>query len=284
MRGLDIRTALLVTGLVGLILFLCLAYVYRTRQTYPGFRQWILAALFLFLSTAALILRGRWPDVVTIVLGNSLALASIALQATGLRAFLGKTPAAWLPWASGLLGGALSYYFGIAAPSLTHRIVTLSVPVAALYGYCSYLVQTELPQRRHSPNLWLTVNYGLLGGWFILRCFLTAVYDRPDNTEFLNFSFVQSASLLVQTAGNITLTLGLLILNLARTEADMHAALDEVKTLRGIIPICSGCKKIRDDRGAWNQLEAYISAHSGAEFSHGYCPDCMRRVMATFDH
>jgi hypothetical protein len=58
---------------------------------------------------------------------------------------------------------------------------------------------------------------------------------------------------------------------------DLHAALDEVRKLRGIIPICAHCKKIRDDRGAWNQLEAYIQRHSEAQFSHGICPDCMER-------
>lgn len=283
MRGLDIRTALLITGLVGLILFLCLAYVYRTRTTYPGFRQWTLASLLIFFGTGLQAFRGTWPDLVTIVLGNSIIVASVALHATGLRTFLGKPPCLWLSWVGGLLGAALSYYFGLLAPNLTYRIITLSLLVAGLFGYCSYLVHTELPRRRHSPNLWLTVNFGLFALWFIVRCFLTAAYDRPDNTNFLASSFVQSTSLLVQTAGNITITLGLLILNLARTEADMHAAIDEVKTLRGIIPICSSCKKIRDDRGAWNQLESYISAHSGAEFSHGYCPECLKRVFASLD-
>lgn len=283
MRDLDIRTVLLVTGLVGLIQFLCLAYVYRTRQTYPGFRQWTLSSLFLFFGISLQALRGLWPDFVTIVLSNSLNIASVALYATGLRTFLGKTAPRWLPWACGLTSGAVSYYYGVVVPHLTHRIVLLSLLVSGLFGYCAYLVHTELPQRRHSPNLWLTVNFGLFAAWFLLRCFLTVAYDRPDNNDFLASSFVQSITLLVQTTANITITLGLLILNLARTEEDMHAAVAEVQTLRGIIPICSSCKKIRDDRGAWNQLEAYISAHSGAEFSHGYCPDCLRQVMATLN-
>jgi len=51
-------------------------------------------------------------------------------------------------------------------------------------------------------------------------------------------------------------------------------ALDEVRTLRGIIPICSNCKKIRDDKGYWNQVEQYLMDHTEAEFSHGICPAC----------
>ncbi len=53
-------------------------------------------------------------------------------------------------------------------------------------------------------------------------------------------------------------------------------ALEEIKTLKGIIPICMHCKKIRDDQGYWNQIEKYISEHSTAEISHGLCPECLR--------
>ena len=52
----------------------------------------------------------------------------------------------------------------------------------------------------------------------------------------------------------------------------------QVRTLSGLLPICSGCKKIRDDQGYWNQIETYISRHSEAEFSHGLCPDCWARL------
>ena len=58
----------------------------------------------------------------------------------------------------------------------------------------------------------------------------------------------------------------------------LQAALAEVKTLSGIIPICAGCKKIRDDKGFWNQVEAYIQTRSLATFSHGLCPDCTERL------
>jgi PAS domain S-box-containing protein len=55
---------------------------------------------------------------------------------------------------------------------------------------------------------------------------------------------------------------------------ELQVALTRIKVLSGFIPICSSCKKIRDDQGYWNQLEAYIQNHSEAQFSHGICPDC----------
>jgi PAS domain S-box-containing protein len=59
---------------------------------------------------------------------------------------------------------------------------------------------------------------------------------------------------------------------------ELQEALANVKTLSGFIPICASCKKIRDDKGYWNQIEAYLSAHSEMEFSHSVCPDCARKL------
>lgn len=56
----------------------------------------------------------------------------------------------------------------------------------------------------------------------------------------------------------------------------LQQALAEVKTLRGIIPICMFCKQIRDDKGYWEQVEVYVHKHSEADFSHGICPNCLR--------
>ena len=54
----------------------------------------------------------------------------------------------------------------------------------------------------------------------------------------------------------------------------LHQALSQVKTLKGLLPICSNCKKIRDDKGYWNQIESYVQKHSEVDFSHSICPKC----------
>jgi len=63
----------------------------------------------------------------------------------------------------------------------------------------------------------------------------------------------------------------------------LQHALSEVKQLSGFLPICSSCKKIRDDEGYWNQIEAYIKAHSEVEFSHSLCPDCAKKLYPEWD-
>ena len=62
----------------------------------------------------------------------------------------------------------------------------------------------------------------------------------------------------------------------------LQHALANIKTLHGLLPICSSCKKIRDDHGYWNQLETYIGAHTDAEFTHGLCPECIQKLYPDY--
>jgi hypothetical protein len=62
----------------------------------------------------------------------------------------------------------------------------------------------------------------------------------------------------------------------------VEEAVAHIKRLRGLLPICASCKKIRDDRGYWSQMEIYISQHSEADFSHSICPDCMKTLYPEY--
>ena len=64
---------------------------------------------------------------------------------------------------------------------------------------------------------------------------------------------------------------------------ELKEALAKVKRLSGLLPICSYCKKIRDDKGYWNQIEGYLKDHSGAEFSHSICPECAKKYYPDYD-
>jgi hypothetical protein len=63
-----------------------------------------------------------------------------------------------------------------------------------------------------------------------------------------------------------------------RLISELETALTEVKTLSGLLPICASCKKIRDDKGYWNQIESYIANRTDARFTHGICPDCKKEL------
>ena len=104
--------------------------------------------------------------------------------------------------------------------------------------------------------------------------------------------FLISKAVIVEPDGEISGSVGVMvdITERKKTEAEreklineLQEALTTVKTLRGLLPICSHCKNIRDDQGYWGQIEAYIGNHSEAEFSHGICPECAKKYYPDFN-
>jgi PAS domain S-box-containing protein len=101
--------------------------------------------------------------------------------------------------------------------------------------------------------------------------FHKATFEKPDG----------------QVAGLIGAILDITERKNAETEKEkliiqLQEALDKVKLLSGLLPICASCKKIKDDQGYWKQIEIYIRDHSEAEFSHGICPECAKKLYPEF--
>ncbi len=102
---------------------------------------------------------------------------------------------------------------------------------------------------------------------------------------------IVSASPLTDSEGRYTGSFGTITDITDRKKAEMELqeinlellqAMKQIKTLRGIVPICMHCKKIRDDSGYWNQVEVYVRNHTEAEFSHGLCPDCTLKLYPEY--
>jgi len=74
------------------------------------------------------------------------------------------------------------------------------------------------------------------------------------------------------------------LLELRRVSSHLADALDRVKTLQGLLPICAWCKRVRDDEGYWSQVEAYFHKATGADFTHGICPQCMEKAQTELLH
>jgi len=105
--------------------------------------------------------------------------------------------------------------------------------------------------------------------------------------KILIIGYVDSKELLKQN--EIALNLNREINNLQRqlikekttiehTLKELNESMEKIKVLSGLLPICSNCKKIRDDQGYWQAVEGYIMKHSDAKFTHGVCPDCMKKL------
>ncbi len=128
---------------------------------------------------------------------------------------------------------------------------------------------------------------------------LKIVDISKDTTEEFIVQTSNNSSLIVQVAAsNVFSNAGQLVGRMAsfvditkRKELEidrekmieeLQDALEKIKTLKGIIPICASCKKIRDDKGYWKQIETYIKEHSEADFSHGLCPDCVKKLYPDY--
>jgi hypothetical protein len=100
----------------------------------------------------------------------------------------------------------------------------------------------------------------------------------PSVWATLAISFLITTAIFYVSAAGLFQGMRRLVDKVDKQNRELEAALKEIKTLHGLLPICASCKKIRDDKGYWQQLEEYLGDHTQAEFTHGLCPDCMKEL------
>lgn len=278
--SLDVRTLSFVISIIGLVLCFCMLYVFATRKTYGGFMHWTAASILLGGAMGLVSYRNILPDFASILVANLLIVAGIGLVARGLELFTGKKPNNWLFISISAVAVVVFPCFTFYAPSVNARIISLSAILAVLFGYSAYISHKDIPKLVKDRNSFLLASFSILALWNLLRMIMTATSDPiPD---LMTASIFHGITLTVFLCGHITVITGLIIVNFQKVELDLSTAIDEVKTLRGIIPICTSCKKIKDDKGAWGLVEEYVRAHSHAEFSHGMCPECMKKFYPEY--
>jgi hypothetical protein len=162
-----------------------------------------------------------------------------------------------------------------------------------LFYYLSSITGGGIAAAAIIPVIILAIQYGLWGGVFtailvfpinlvlyqIVRG--NGLYDTfigYDPGGYIGHSALVLTGATVGYLRDIRKTLKQTIIEREKTLQELHCALTEIKTLSGLLPICASCKKIRDDKGYWNQIEGYIQKHSEAEFSHSICPECAKKL------
>ena len=130
-----------------------------------------------------------------------------------------------------------------------------------------------------SPHKRFTILVALVSSVFTIGAF----FWKPPVAEMWKVIFNRALALF---AIWVTASLGLQrkITEEKRERAlrEREKALEDVRILRGLLPICASCKRIRDDQGYWTQIEGYIRARSEADFSHGICPECAKKLYPEF--
>ena len=166
-------------------------------------------------------------------------------------------------------------------PAFSFGLLRLSryqylIVVASVMTIYASLLALEFFQQRPGFNfkfeLFLFVIFGILLIWFT---FFGTVMHRIRQSLRLQNKEIQKA--------HEDLKAEMEERKIAQIEKDnliveLQNALNQVKTLSGLLPICASCKNIRDDKGYWNQIESYIRTHSDAEFTHSICPECAKKL------
>jgi hypothetical protein len=274
---LDIRTLSFVTAVTALAMFLCMLHVAIRRKTYPGFKRWTVAALAFFLGFAMLSLRHLLPDFGTVVVANFLIGLGTVLICQGLIAFCGGRQKNFLVITSLGLLALLFTYFTHIEPDVRARVVVISLFMALFFFRAARHTKGAAAMLVGETNNLLLYSLLLIGVWSGLRGAFTWIWGGRI-TDFMSAGIWHGLSFAVFMVCNILIMVGLISLNGKRTENDLISAKEEIQSLRGFLPICAHCKKIRDDQGYWQQVEIYIEEHTGAEFTHGICPECMKKL------
>ena len=155
---------------------------------------------------------------------------------------------------------ALKAFEGDVLPDL----ILLDIMMPGIDGYevCKRL--KENPRTTNIPLIFVTA--------------VTEIEDAARGFRAGAVDFIQKPLNPVMVKARVKLHI-----KLYKTIQELQGALSEIKKLSGLLPICANCKKIRDDKGYWNQIESYITEHSDAEFSHALCQECAEKYYPGID-
>lgn len=289
MALLDIKTLMACNAVVVVFVAIALIVYWSDQKTYFGFGMWIAASICIALGYAFLIPRGVIPVWVSILVNNALFVLGVLCRLDGIMRFTNnkKLPTAY--YAVPVLVMALSAYYYFVDDRIAMRTLLMG---GAFFLICSAAFRqlTKYSPRNHKRLYWsaamLSITFGVItllrgilwfvdphrdiflaGGYQSFYYLLIIIYEAGMGTLFIMMNSQRTEDRLIDSQNKLQTTV-----------ADLETALSEIKTLSGLLPICASCKKIRDDKGYWNQIETYISSHSAAEFSHSICPDCIKKL------
>ncbi len=287
------KLLLITSTILNVFMAVTMAIFYFSRKTYPGYGFWMAGVAGTALTYTGLVVRGAIPLEISIFLTNLFWPLTGLLYFDGLRRFLGvpKLPR-WIyliPVLVAVHAVSTLYYFDSGA----WRSLVISVAFSIPHGLTAWLSLREYFKMKSIFLMVLGLETSAATTVALIRAFfnLTIVnfeFMISPNSElffFINFIVLE-----------LVICFSFIMLNTERFERDLLATqsalksnvqelertLAEVKTLKGLLPICSSCKKIRDDGNNWVQMEVYVRDRTDADFSHGICPDCLRKLYPEF--
>jgi hypothetical protein len=274
-------------------LALTMALFYASHKTFPGFGHWTFGGSLIAFGYIMMVLRGIVPVSLSIVLVNVAVPLSAVFYLDGMRRFLDLSAISrgWyaVPAASALMS-VVTFY---TSDSPAWRSLFTSLAFSVPHLLTSALVFSDYRRTRSLFYLIIGTEMALASAALMARVIWS--FTVPD-FQLMMVSPVEAGFFISFMVLQIVITVSFIMLNSERSNRDsqlaeaavrgnlekLEKALAEVKTLQGILPICANCKKIRDDRGDWVPMEVYVRDRTDADFSHGICPTCAKKLYPQF--
>lgn len=247
-----------------------------------GLRLWATAIGFQGIGWVLLGLRGSASDFLSVVIANSLLVLSVILIYHALNRFRKVSLKPRIYLVAGVIPLLLTF-FCYVKPDIIVRALIVAVALVIVATLCVKTILSVQPGPKPFSH-WLTMaGFSASGLIAILRVLHLLLVPDPLPSLFARGP-VQNAFIVGQSVIIIILTFGFMLMCNDQSNAELQAALREVRTLSGLLPICASCKSVRNDQGYWQQIESYLREHTDTVFSHGICPECFRRLYPQFKH
>lgn len=283
----DMRTLLAANAALSLYVagWLLLYKIYQ--KTYPGFSFWMVGSFFVAITYILLYLSAVLPSWCIVFVHAFIALTEV-LRLDGVSRFTSGFKKAKRYYCLPVVYTAVILYFTIVSESAVTRNVLLGVFSFVIILPTSLLFFKNVSKKNRNLYIATGLLYLLYGSFILGRSILwlfsshgnVLSYGKIEQVHFfliMIFEVGMGISILMINGQRLELDLSASRDDLQETVLKLQAAISEVNTLSGLLPICASCKKIRDDKGYWNQIEQYFQEHSTVKFSHGICPECMQK-------
>jgi hypothetical protein len=282
---LDVKTLFVVLALITTVVGLALLFYGKKSKTYPGYVLWMMGTLAAAVGYSTTVLRGTIPVWSSVLVVNGAFVLAGLFRLDGIMQFLQAKSLRKIYYSLPVISISLASYYYFAVDSMIIRAWFLTLWICLLSWAIAAVLIRNASQGTKTLNLVAAGINTMYGVAMLLR---TIFWARNASTGLFDNSSFHSLFFISVIAYEIWLGLLIMMMNSQRQEeeikhqqeelvryvAQLEKTMSEVKVLKGLLPICATCKKIRDDKGYWNQLESYIDKHSEARFTHGICPDC----------
>jgi len=291
---LDVRTLFVADALITAFIGLAMLFYREQSKTYPGFGFWMAGSFLAAFGYTATFLRGVIPVGFSVLLVNGAFVLAGVLRLDGMLRFLPEKKLGRMCYLAPAVAMAIAGFFYFVQDSMMIRTALLTAWVVLFTFAIAFVFMRAAPEESRSLSILASGISFVYGLAMVARTILwmrNPATGLFDNTGFHSVFFISifiyeiwfGLLIMMMNTQRLGCELRKSEENLKSHVVRLEKVLSEVKILKGLLPICVSCKKIRDDQGYWNQLESYIDKHSEATFTHGMCPECAIKMRLEID-